>query len=781
MAENINLSYVDQLITEAGCKREALVPILQSLQSHYRYLPDAALQRVCELTEVTAAQLISVATFYTQFRRKPVGKHIIKVCHGTACHVAGAPHITDELRRQLHIASGEDTDPTRNFTVEQVACMGCCTLAPVVQFDDTTLGHLRGDTVLPEISRSLAQKTNGHTQATSHSHHAESTNGEIRIGLGSCCVANGSGLIHHAMQQALAATGSNVPVKPVGCVGMCHQTPLIEIDLPGQATVRYSRVQPEFAKTIIRQHFKANSLPRRLHNTIAQTIDQLRNDTVKRITTNHSIELRDPPVAAFLGPQKHIATEHCGCLDPTDLDEYLRHDGFTALKLCLHNLTPDEVIAQIRQSGLRGRGGAGFPTAEKWSKVQQAAGELKYIICNGDEGDPGAFMDRMLMESYPYRIIEGVAIAAYATGAREGIFYIRREYPLAAERIRAALQQCERRGLLGDDDSMTQLRLRVVEGAGAFVCGEESALIASLEGRRGKPTLRPPYPAERGLWARPTLVSNVETYAVVPWILRNGPEAFATLGTETSKGTKVFALAGKVWRGGLIEVPMGVTIHEIVEKIGGGAKEGRRFKAVQIGGPSGGCIPAELADTPVDYEALASVGAMMGSGGLVVLDEHDCMVDIARYFLTFTQNQSCGQCTPCRIGTRRLLDILERLCNGEGRAGDLEQLEHLAHMVGRGSLCGLGKTAPNPILTTLRYFRDEYEAHLAGRCPAGRCKALITYQVTDACVGCTLCAQHCPAEAIEMRPYEKHQIDAEKCTRCDTCRIKCPEDAIKVV
>jgi len=432
---------------------------------------------------------------------------------------------------------------------------------------------------------------------------------------------------------------------------------------------------------------------------------------------------------------------------------------------------------------LRGRGGAGFPTAEKWAKVQQAPGDKKYVICNGDEGDPGAFMDRMLMESYPYRIIEGVAIAAYAVGATEGFFYIRREYGLAVRRIRAALEECERRGLLGDDVFGTgqSLRLHVMEAAGAFVCGEETALIASLEGRRGMPRLRPPYPAERGLWDRPTLMNNVETYAVVPWILRNGPASFAALGTRTSKGTKVFALAGKVRRGGLIEIPMGVTIREVVEHIGGGIKDGHRFKAVQVGGPSGGCVPAALADTPVDYEALLSVGAIMGSGGLVVLDETDCMVDIARFFLTFTQNQSCGQCTPCRIGTRRMLEILERLCDGEGRRDDLERLEHLARMVAQGSLCGLGKTAPNPILTTLRYFRDEYEAHLEGRCPAGKCKALVTYLVTDACTGCTLCAQHCPADAIAMAPYEKHQIDAEKCTRCDVCRAVCPEDAVEVV
>jgi NADH:ubiquinone oxidoreductase subunit F (NADH-binding)/Pyruvate/2-oxoacid:ferredoxin oxidoreductase delta subunit len=392
-------------------------------------------------------------------------------------------------------------------------------------------------------------------------------------------------------------------------------------------------------------------------------------------------------------------------------------------------------------------------------------------------------MDRMLMESFPYRVIEGMAIAALAVGANEGYFYIRAEYPLAVSRIRDALGVCEDRGYLGDDvcASGRRLHLKIMEGAGAFVCGEETALIASIEGNRGSPTLRPPYPAEQGLWGRPTLVNNVETYATIPWIIRNGVDAFTELGTETSNGTKVFSLAGKVARGGLIEVPMGITIREIVDEIGGGIKNGRNFKAVQIGGPSGGCVPAALADTPVDYEALADVGAIMGSGGLVVLDNSDCMVDIARYFLTFTQEQSCGKCTYCRVGTKRMLDILDRLVAGDGRAGDLDALAQLADATTSGSVCGLGKTAPNPVRSTLRYFREEYEAHLEGRCPAGKCKDLITYRVTDNCVGCTLCAQQCPVHAIEFVPYQRHKIDMDTCTCCDTCRANCPEDAIEVV
>ena len=502
--------------------------------------------------------------------------------------------------------------------------------------------------------------------------------------------------------------------------------------------------------------------------------------------------------------------EHYGRLDPLDLEEYLAHDGFAALARCLRArnseagevsgripktsgvglprseqslLSPEQIINTIETSGLRGRGGAGFPTGQKWRMVRQQTAETKYVICNGDEGDPGAFMDRMILESFPYRVIEGLAIAAVAVGAHEAIFYVRHEYPQALRRVKAALAECERRGWLGDRrlGSDYPLRISIKEGAGAFVCGEETALIASVEGRRGMPRLRPPFPAQSGLWGKPTLINNVETLAMVPWIIRHGGEKFAAIGTATSKGTKVFSLAGKVQRAGLIEIPMGTTLRQIVEEIGGGVAAGRTFKAVQIGGPSGGCVPARLADTPVDYESLRGVGAIMGSGGMVVLDDTACMVDIARYFLQFTQNQSCGKCTFCRIGTKRMLELLELLCAGKASRMHLEELEELAPQVTQGSLCGLGKTAPNPVLTTLRYFRDEYEAHLQGRCPAGTCKALIQYRVRENCTGCTLCAQHCPVDAIPMTPYARHAIDLDKCTRCDSCRQVCPHGAVEVI
>jgi NADH-quinone oxidoreductase subunit F len=595
---------------------------------------------------------------------------------------------------------------------------------------------------------------------------------EIRIGLGSCGVASGGEPVRDALERAAREAGANGIVKTVGCNGMCHREPLVEVvEADGQAAL-YGNVTAETARQIARRHIR----PNRLATRVRWKIDELRN----------SHAAYPAPQDAYLAKQRRIVLENCGSIDPLNIDDYLARDGYRALAMCLgaQRMTPHDVIAAISDSGLRGRGGAGFPTGRKWALGRAQADPVKYVVCNGDEGDPGAFMDRLVLESDPHRVIEGLAIAAYAIGAAEGFLYIRAEYPQAVRHTRAAIRQAEQRGFLGQNilGSAFSLRLEVREGAGAFVCGEETALIQSLAGKRGMPKLRPPYPVERGLRGHPTVINNVETLACAPWIIRHGAGAFAALGTANSRGTKVFALAGKINRGGLIEVPMGITIREVVEEIGGGIRNGRQFKAVQLGGPSGGCIPARLADTPIDYDALAQTGAIMGSGGLVVLDDRDCMVDIARFFLKFTQAESCGKCTFCRIGTKRMLEILERICEGKGRPGDLEKLEMLADYVGRASLCGLGQTAPNPVLTTLRYFREEYEAHVhERRCPAGRCPALIRYRVTDNCIGCTLCAQACPVGAIAYRPYEKHAVDDRLCTRCDMCRQACKDDAIEVL
>jgi NADH:ubiquinone oxidoreductase subunit F (NADH-binding)/NADH:ubiquinone oxidoreductase subunit E/Pyruvate/2-oxoacid:ferredoxin oxidoreductase delta subunit len=783
--EQLDLTLIDQIVERVGTGPEKVLEILQAIQGHYGYLAVEALRRVCELTRITPASIAGVSSFYDQFRHQPAGRHIIHVCVGTACHVKGSDQILEEFRRHLEIPEGEDTDAQKLFTVEKIACLGCCTLAPAVQIDEITYGHLTRESV-PKVLKDFLRHAQTRTAERHESRrlrpHKRGFRGEVRIGLGSCCQARGSGRLHVALQNALAQIGAKVPVKRVGCVGMCHQTPLLEVVLPDQSSFLYARVQPEDAKAIVVRHFGVKWPHQKLSNAVSGALDRLLTDEKWEPVTRYAIHTRDQAVSDFLGRQVHIATEHCGHIDPTDLDEYVRNDGFQALERVLKELPPETVIAQIETSGLRGRGGAGFPTHLKWSAVRAEKAEKKHIICNGDEGDPGAFMDRMLMESYPYRIIEGMIIAARCVGAHEGFLYIRAEYPLAIKRVTEALEKCRERGFLGERILGTDfsLQLKIVAGAGAFVCGEETALMASIEGRRGMPRLRPPFPAQKGLWGRPTLINNVETYACVPWIIRNGAQAFAKIGVGKSKGTKVFALAGKVARGGLIEVPMGISIRQIVEEIGGGIAGGLKFKAVQVGGPSGGCIPATRDNLSVDYETLTEAGAMMGSGGLVVLDETDCMVDIARYFLQFTQNQSCGKCTFCRIGTRRMLDILERLCAGQGAAADLPELEHLAMMIKKGSLCGLGKTAPNPVLTTMRYFRDEYEAHVAGRCPAGKCKALVKYSITDDCIGCTICAQHCPADAIAMKPYEKHEIDLEKCTRCGTCKSVCPANAVRV-
>lgn len=773
-------SIVDQIIVEKGTSSDKVIPILQAIQEKFNYLPEPALRRVCETTTIKPSDIHGISTFYNQFRLSKVGKHIIKVCIGTACHVKGAMLVYDAFRRSLNLKDGEDTDSQGLFTIEKVACLGCCTLAPVVQIDNVTYGHVGIEKTSEILDDFLNGKKNPALNSTTVIPKHTNVQGEIRIGLGSCCIASGSSQVKEELEKALHKNKINVAVKQVGCVGVCNQVPILEIRKEGEFPSFYAKIKPEDVGEVIRSHFKPISKAERLRTGFYNFFETIIPNTLPKSLARYSSEKTDTPVAEFLKGQVSIATEYRGVTKPNDLAEYKTKGGFEALKKCLTEISPDEVIATIRDSGLRGRGGAGFPSHIKWQLVRNNVAGTKYVICNGDEGDPGAFMDRMLLESYPFRVIEGMIIAAYAVGASDGVFYIRDEYPLAVKRIGEAIQICQNEGLLGNNilNSSFSFNIRIFAGAGAFVCGEETALIASIEGKRGLPVMRPPYPAEKGLWDKPTLINNVETLSLISWIIRKGPESFNSIGTEKSKGTKVFALAGKIKRGGLIEVPMGISIRKIVEEIGGGIPDGKQFKAIQIGGPSGGCIPASMADIPIDYASLTNAGAMMGSGGLIVLDDSDCMVDIARYFLSFTQDQSCGRCTFCRIGTKRMLEILDKISSGRGTMEDITTLEQLTEKTRKGSMCNLGKSAPNPVLTTLKYFREEYIAHIEGRCPTGKCKNMITYQITTDCIGCTKCAQRCPSSAIQAKPYELHEVDNEKCIKCDICRQVCPVNAV---
>lgn len=770
---------IDNILDKYGRSKDKAIPILQAIQDEFNYLPEEAIQYVCDNSELTPSQVFGISTFYSQFRHKPVGKHIIKVCIGTACHVKGAMLVHDAYKRALNIPENDDTDAEGLFTIEKVACLGCCTIAPVVQIDEKTYGHVETDTVTETIDDFIATKDNEDSPSVKVMGDAEDIQGEIRIGLGSCCVASGSADVKNELEKSLHRNNINVDVKHVGCVGVCNQVPMLEIHKKDEEPAFYTKIKADEVNEIIKNHFRSKSKFDNIKNSIYNFFENRVTNDIPLDVNKYEPDEKSSPITQFLNGQIHIATEHCGVLNPSDIDEYKKYSGFSALEKAI-KLPQQNIIDTILKSGLKGRGGGGFQSGIKWQIVHDTKSDTKYIICNGDEGDPGAFMDRMLLESYPFRVIEGFIIAAYTIGATEGIFYIRAEYPLAVTRINQAIETCRKAGYLGKDilGSNFSFDIEVFEGAGAFVCGEETALIASVEGKRGLPIMRPPYPAEKGLNEKPTLINNTETFASVPWIINNGADKFSEIGTENSKGTKVFALTGKINRGGLIEVPMGITLREIVEKIGGGIANGKKFKAVQIGGPSGGCIPESMADIPIDFASLTEVGAMMGSGGLVVLDEEDCMVDIARYFLAFTQDQSCGRCTFCRIGTKRMLDILDNICTGKGKMEDLETLEQLSLNTIKGSICGLGRTAPNPVLSTLKYFKDEYIAHINGECPTGKCTGLINYYVKDNCIGCTKCAQKCPVDAIEAKPHEIHTIDTEKCIKCDVCRQICPADSV---
>lgn len=579
---------------------------------------------------------------------------------------------------------------------------------------------------------------------------------KIVVGEGSCGIAAGAAKVYSAIEALLGA--SEVTLTVTGCIGMCFLEPIVDIYDGDELKKRLVKVQPTDAEKIIAYV-----------NGDEKAVD--------------GIEISEDD-KQFLEKQTRIALRHCGLINPEKIEEYTAQDGYKALEKVLKTMTPEEVIEEIKVSGLAGRGGAGFPTWFKWNAARQSQGEEKYLICNADEGDPGAFMDRAVIESDPHNLIEGMLIGAYAIGAKEAVVYVRAEYPLAIERLKEAIKQAEEKGFLGDNimNSGFSCKMRIKAGAGAFVCGEETALIESLQGERGMPRLKPPFPAQSGYWYKPSNINNVETFANVSWIILNGGDSFSAMGTEGSKGTKVFALTGKIKKGGLVEIPMGKTLRDVIFDIGGGIKNGKEFKAVQMGGPSGGCIPAELLDTVIDYKALGATGAIMGSGGMVVMDETTCMVSMAQFFLDFTAKESCGKCIHCRIGTKRMLEILNRIVKGEGKEGDIELLEELCYSIKDGALCGLGQTAPNPVLTTIKYFRNEYEAHIKEKkCPAKSCPELLSYSIDpDKCRGCTLCAKKCPADAISGEVKSAHSVDTSKCIKCGSCVSVCRFGAVNV-
>jgi NADH-quinone oxidoreductase subunit F len=747
----------------------SLIPVLQDLNTALGYLSEATLRQVGEALGVPAAQVYHVATFYKALSLKPRGRHVVKICMGTACHVRGAPRILDELCRSLKTTPGEMT-ADGEFTLETVNCLGACALGPVVVIDDrfyhAAPGSIEG--LLKDFLEGKAEPlaVASETAALTAADRTRIAAAGISVTVcgGTGCQAYGCQAVASALAAELDRLGLGAAVEFVktGCHGFCEQGPIVVVR---PADILYRKVTVADVPEIIRATVVQG-----------QTIERLLYRTADGQT--YAQESTIP----FYAHQRRLILGDNGRISPESIDDYVRKcKGYTALRKALA-MAPEAVIQEITRSGLRGRGGGGFPAGRKWATCRKAHGEPKYVICNADEGDPGAYMDRSLLEGNPHCVLEGMIIGAHAIGATEGYVYVRDEYPLAVKHIRLAIQQAREQGFLGTNilGSGLSFDVKVVRGGGAFVCGESTALMASLEGKVGEPRAKYIHTVESGLHQKPSSLNNVETWANVPVIINRGAEWYAAIGTEGSTGTKIFSLVGKVVNTGLVEVPLGVNLRQVVFDIGGGIPGGRKFKAVQTGGPSGGCLPERFLDLPVDFDELTKAGSMMGSGGMIVMDEDSCMVDVARYFLHFLMDESCGKCVPCREGVRQMCAILTRITRGEGREGDIPLLEEMAAAVSDGSLCALGGSAPNPVLSTLRYFRDEYEAHIREkRCPAGVCTALVTYSIDpEKCTGCTVCARKCPVQAISGERKKTHLIDPLTCIKCGVCREACRFDAV---
>lgn len=780
---------VDEVLKKHENDSSSLIMVLQDIQKRLGYLTPEAIAYVSKALNVPTSQIYSIATFYKSFSLTPRGKHRIDICEGTACHIRGASILMDRVSEDLGIKAGETTEDGE-FSLNSVHCVGACAMAPLAVIDGKYIGNVTAAQLLKEIKNCCMESDLEAAEEETENvppikgridsllsfeglkkRAIEERPKEVRTVLvcaGTGCLAKGSIAVAKALEREISSAKLDIPVsfsiKKVGCQGFCEKGPLVIVS---PDSIFYEQVTPEDAQEIVQETLiNKKTIDRLLYHEPGEEfgIDKYEN-------------------IPFFAGQMRIALRNVGTIDPLNIYDYIAHDGYSALLKALYTMEPEKIIEEVIQSGLRGRGGGGFSTGRKWLATARSDSQIRFVICNGDEGDPGAFMDRSIMEGDPHAVLEGMIICAYAVGASQGYIYVREEYPRALKHLNAAIEQARMAGLLGQNICGTEFSFDIAinRGTGAFVCGESTALMQSIEGKVGEPRAKYIRSAERGLFDKPTVLNNVETFTNLPVIINNGHSWFSSTGTPDSPGTKVFSVVGKVKNTGLVEVPMGITLRSIIYDICGGILDDKPFKAVQTGGPSGGCLPESKLDLPVDFDTLTREGSMMGSGGMIVMDEDTCMVDVARYFTDFLTQESCGKCSACRMGLVALLEVLTRICAGRGETSDLEKMEQLFNTLDQGSLCGLGKTAANPVRSTLAHFKDEYLAHIEEKvCPAGVCRELIEYRIADLCNGCRRCARSCPQSAISGNKKEIHTIDQDLCNRCGICKTVCNFDAIAV-